>query len=179
MYGITKLSGELLCDYYQERFGLDTRGVRFPGLISHSAPPGGGTTDYAVDIFYSAIRHRQYTCFLEPGTRLDMMYMPDAIKATIQLMAADADRLENRNAYNITAMNFTPEELADAIRIHIPEFSLDFDVDPVRQEIANSWPDSIDDSAARSEWNWQPDYDLESLTQDMLAKLGERLKTRN
>ena len=108
-----------------------------------------------------------------------MMYMPDAIKATIQLMAADSDRLENRNAYNITATNFTPEELADAIRTHIPEFSLDFDVDPVRQEIANSWPDSIDDSAARSEWNWQPDYDLSSLTQDMLAKLGDRLKTRN
>jgi nucleoside-diphosphate-sugar epimerase len=174
MYGITKLSGELLCDYYHDRFGLDTRGVRFPGLISHSAPPGGGTTDYAVDIFRSAIRHHQYTCFLAPGTRLDMMYMPDAIKATIELMAADPSRLQHRNAYNITAINFTPEELAEAIRKRIPELVLEFEVDPVRQAIADSWPESLDDSAARSEWGWNPSYDLESLTEDMLNKLTPR-----
>lgn len=176
MYGVTKLAGELLCDYYHHRFGLDTRGVRYPGLISHSAPPGGGTTDYAVDIFYSAIRHQHYTCFLQADTRLDMMYMPDAIKAAIDLMEADPQRLEHRNAYNITAMNFTPQELADAIRERLPDFSIDYDVDPVRQEIADSWPDSLDDSAARAEWGWQPDYDLEMLLADMLEKLAERLK---
>jgi len=179
MYGVTKLAGELLCDYYHHRFGLDARGVRYPGLISHSAPPGGGTTDYAVDIFYSAVRHQQYTCFLAGDTRLDMMFMPDAIKAAIDLMEADPERLQHRNAYNITAMNFTPEELADSIRRHLPEFEIDYDVDPVRQEIADSWPDSLDDSAARAEWGWQPDYDLETLTGEMLDKLGQRLKVRS
>ena len=174
MYGITKLAGELLCDYYHSRFGLDTRGLRFPGLISHSAPPGGGTTDYAVDIFHSAIRHRQYTCFLAAGTRLDMMYMPDAVKATIDLMEADASRLEHRNAYNITGMNFTPAELAASIGGHIEGFEIDYEVDPVRQAIADSWPDSLDDSAARSEWDWKPTYDLETLTTDMLETLGRK-----
>lgn len=176
MYGVTKLAGELLCDYYHERFGLDTRGVRFPGLISHSAPPGGGTTDYAVDIFHSAVRHGRYACFLEADTRLDMMYMPDAIKATIDLMEADAARLEHRNAYNITAMNFTPEELAAAIRAHLPEFEITYEVDPVRQAIADSWPDSLDDSAARIEWGWSPDYNLQAMTGEMLERLGERLR---
>ncbi|MDX1643910.1 MAG: L-threonine 3-dehydrogenase, partial [Thermoanaerobaculia bacterium] len=175
MYGITKLAGELLCDYYHERFDLDTRGLRFPGLISHSAPPGGGTTDYAVEIFYSALRHEQYTSFLSAETRLDMMYMPDAIKATIDLMTADAEGLENRNAYNVTAMNFTPEELGAAIRRHLPGFRLDYDVDPTRQAIADSWPDSLDDSCARQEWGWRPDYDLDTLTRDMLERLSERL----
>lgn len=178
MYGVTKVSGELLCDYYHRRFGVDTRGVRYPGLISHVAPPGGGTTDYAVEIFYAAIRHGRFTCFLEPGTRLDMMYMPDALDAAIGLMEADADRLVHRNAFNVTAMNFTPEVLAAEIRKYLPEFTIDYEVDPVRQSIADSWPDSIDDSAARREWNWNPSYDLERMTSDMLEMLSARLRRR-
>jgi nucleoside-diphosphate-sugar epimerase len=176
MYGVTKVAGELLCDYYHRRFGVDTRGVRYPGIISHGAPPGGGTTDYAVDIFYQAIRHRHYTCFLGPDTRLDMMYMPDAIKAAIDVMEADPARLVHRNAFNVTAMNFTPEELAAAIRRHLPDFALDYEIDPVRQAIADSWPDSLDDGAAREEWGWTPDYDLESLTRDMLENLSKKVR---
>ena len=175
MYGVTKVSGELLCDYYFQRFGVDTRGVRFPGIISHVAPPGGGTTDYAVDIFYQAIRYRHYTCFLEPETRLDMMYMPDALDAVIQVMEADPARLRHRNAFNVTAMNFTPEELAAEIRRHVPDFEINYQVDPVRQAIADSWPDSIDDGAAREEWGWEPSYRLPTMTEDMLAKLRARL----
>ena len=177
MYGVTKVSGELLCDYYHLRFGVDTRGVRFPGLISYGAPPGGGTTDYAVEIFYEAVRHQRYTCFLESDTRLDMMYMPDAVKAIIELMEADPDNLRHRNSFNIAAMNFTPEELTQAIRRHVPGFTIDYQVDPLRQAIADSWPDSIDDSAAREEWGWAPDYDLESMTADMLDNLAEKLST--
>jgi nucleoside-diphosphate-sugar epimerase len=177
MYGVTKVSGELLCDYYHLRFRVDTRGVRFPGLISYVAPPGGGTTDYAVEIFYAAVRHQKYTCFLESETRLDMMYMPDAVKAIIELMEADPDRLRHRNSFNITAMNFTPRELAESIREHVPGFTIDYQVDPTRQAIADSWPESIDDSAAREEWGWAPDYDLESMTADMLEKLAEKLST--
>ncbi|HEX6901813.1 MAG TPA: L-threonine 3-dehydrogenase [Thermoanaerobaculia bacterium] len=176
MYGVTKVAGELLCDYYFHRFGVDARGVRFPGLISYGAPPGGGTTDYAVEIFYEAIRHRHYTCFLEPDTRLDMMYMPDAIKAVIGVMEAAPDRLAHRNAFNVTAMNFTPEELAAEIRKHIPEFEIDYHVDPVRQAIADSWPNSLDDSAARREWDWSPDYDLPAMVGDMLQNLEKKLK---
>lgn len=176
MYGVTKVAGELLCDYYHRRFGLDTRGLRYPGLISYVAPPGGGTTDYAVEIFYEAIRNKQYTCFLGPDTCLDMMYMPDAIKAAIDLMTADPDRLAHRNAFNVTAVNFTPDQLAAEIRKHIPEFTIDYEVDPVRQAIAESWPNSIDDGAARAEWGWQPHFDLESMTQDMLENLGKKLK---
>jgi nucleoside-diphosphate-sugar epimerase len=176
MYGVTKVAGELLCDYYFHRFGVDARGVRFPGLISHGAPPGGGTTDYAVEIFYEAIRHRHYTCFLEPDTRLDMMYMPDAMKAAIEVMEVDPARLVHRNAFNVTAMNFTPEELAAEIRRHIPELKIDYQVDPVRQAIADSWPNSLDDSAARSEWEWSPEFDLPAMVEDMLANLGGRLK---
>ncbi len=175
MYGVTKVAGELLCDYYHTRFGVDTRGLRYPGLISHVAPPGGGTTDYAVEIFYEAIRNKRYTCFLRSDTRLDMMYMPDALKAAIDLMSAEASRLKHRNAFNITAVNFTPAELAAEIRKHIPEFTIHYQVDPVRQAIADSWPDSLDDSAAREEWSWQPGYDLASLTRDMLANLGKKL----
>ncbi|MEM8994147.1 MAG: L-threonine 3-dehydrogenase [Acidobacteriota bacterium] len=171
MYGVTKVAGELLCDYYFERFGVDTRGVRFPGIISHVAPPGGGTTDYAVDIFHRAIRYQHYTCFLEPESRLDMMYMPDAIKAAVDVMEADAARLAHRNAFNVTAMNFTPEELADAIRVHIPGFQIDYEVDPVRQKIADSWPESLDDSAARDEWGWDPSFDLAAMVADMLENL--------
>ena len=175
MYGVTKTAGELLCDYYYTRFGVDTRGVRYPGLISHVAPPGGGTTDYAVEIYYEAVKNARYTCFLEADARLDMMYMPDAIKAAIEVMEADASRLVHRNAFNVTAMNITPEELAHAIRQHIPQFTIDYKVDPVRQGIANSWPDSIDDSAARSEWGWMPDYDLAAMTEDMLENLAKKL----
>lgn len=176
MYGVTKVAGELLCDYYNQRFNVDTRGVRFPGLISHGAPPGGGTTDYAVEIFYEAIRHRHYTCFLGPDTRLDMMYMPDAMKAAIEVMEVDPSRLIHRNAFNVTAMNFTPEELAAEIRKHIPELKIDYQVDPVRQAIADSWPNSLDDSAAREEWEWKPEFDLPSMVREMLENLGRKLK---
>jgi len=176
MYGVTKVAAELLCDYYARRFGVDARGLRLPGLISHVAPPGGGTTDYAVEIFYQAIRYRHYTCFLGPDTRLEMMYMPDAVRAIVELMAADASRLKHRNAFNITAVNFTPAELATAIRRHIPDFAIDYEVDPVRQAIADSWPRTIDDGAARAEWGWSPRYDLDALTADMLDKLRARLK---
>jgi nucleoside-diphosphate-sugar epimerase len=175
IYGVTKLTGELICDYYHQRFNLDTRGVRFPGLISYQTEPGGGTTDYAVEIFYEAVRHRKYTCYLRPDSRLDMMYMPDAITAMIQLMEADPARLVHRNAFNITGMNFTPEELAAEIRKHIPDFSISYEVDPVRQAIADSWPNSMDDSAAREEWDWAPQYGLSAMTDEMLTKLGERL----
>lgn len=176
MYGVTKVAGELLCDYYALRFGVDARGLRLPGIISFVAPPGGGTTDYAVEIFYQAIRYRHYTCFLRPDTRLDMMYMPDATRAILQLMEADWAKLKHRNAFNVTAMNFTPEELAESIRKHIPEFVIDYDVDPTRQAIADSWPETLDDSAAQSEWDWEPRYDLPAMTADMLEKLGARLK---
>lgn len=176
IYGVTKVSGELLCDYYAKRFGLDVRGLRFPGLISSVAPPGGGTTDYAVAIFYDALRHGRYECFLGPDTRLDMMYMPDAIRATVELMAADPARLRHRNAFNVAAVNVTPDELGAEIRRHLPDFELTYDVDPVRQAIADSWPQSLDDSAARQEWGWQPRFDLAAMTADMLAKL--RLKLR-
>lgn len=152
MYGVTKVAGELLCDYYFKRFGVDTRGVRFPGLISYETLPGGGTTDYAVHIYYDAIKHKRYTSFIDKGTKMDMMYMPDALDAIINLMEADPNKLIHRNAFNITAMSFEPEELAASIKKFIPEFELLYDVDPVRQAIANSWPNSLDDSAAREEW---------------------------
>ena len=166
MYGVTKVAGELLADYYAKRFGLDTRGLRLPGLISHTAPPGGGTTDYAVDIFAQAVRYRHYTCFLRSDTRLDMMYMPDAIRAIIEVMEADPDGLIHRNAFNVTAMSFTPDELAAEITRHIPDFVSDYEVDPVRQAIADSWPHSINDNAARQEWKWQPEFDLAAMTKD-------------
>lgn len=175
MYGVTKVAGELLCDYYHSRFGIDTRGLRYPGLISHVALPGGGTTDYAVEIFYEALRNQRYTCFLRPDTRIDMMYMPDAIRASIDLMRADSSHLLHRNAFNITAVNFTPEEVAAEIQKHIPAFTIDYQVDPVRQAIADSWPDSVDDSAARTEWGWHHEYGLERLTRDMLSNLGRKL----
>ncbi len=175
MYGVTKVSGEMLCDYYANRFGMDVRGVRLPGLISNVAPPGGGTTDYAVDIFYQAVRYRHYTCYLRDDTRVDMMYMPDAIDAMVGVMEADPARLTHRNAFNVTAFNVTPAELAEAIRRHMPTFAIDYDVDPVRQAIADSWPRSIDDSAARDEWDWSPRYDLDAMTADMLSCLSERL----
>ncbi|MGH8542941.1 MAG: L-threonine 3-dehydrogenase [Gammaproteobacteria bacterium] len=176
IYGITKVAGELLGDYYARRFGVDTRGLRLPGIISYVAPPGGGTTDYAVEIFHHAIRYRRYTCFLRADTRLDMMYMPDTLRAIIALMEAEPVRLHHRNAFNITAMSITPAELAQAIRRHVPEFVIDYRIDPVRQAIADSWPRSLDDSAARAEWGWAPAYDLEAMTADMLERLSERLR---
>ncbi|MGH8536582.1 MAG: L-threonine 3-dehydrogenase [Gammaproteobacteria bacterium] len=174
IYGITKVAGELLCDYYARRFGIDTRGLRLPGIISYVARPGGGTTDYAVEIFHHAIRYRRYTCFLRADTRLDMMYMPDTLRAIIALMETDPARLHHRNAFNITAMSITPAELAQAIRHHVPEFVIDYRIDPVRQAIADSWPRSLDDSAARAQWGWAPAYDLEAMTADMLERLSER-----
>ncbi len=175
IYGITKVAGELLCDYYAERFGVDTRGLRLPGLVSFAAPPGGGTTDFAVEIYYQAIRYAHYTCFLAAETRLDMMYMPDAIEAMIAIMEAEPKRLKYRNAYNVTAMSVTPAEIAAAICTHIPDFAIDYEVDPVRQAIAESWPRSLDDSAARSDWDFAPQFDLESMTADMLARLKKKL----
>jgi nucleoside-diphosphate-sugar epimerase len=174
LYGVTKVAGELLCDYYAGRFGLDARGLRLPGLISYVAPPGGGTTDYAVDIFHQALHCRHYTCFLRADTRLDMMYMPDAVQAMLQLMDADGARLRYRNAYNVTAMSITPAELAAEIRKHIPGFAVDFRVDPVRQSIADSWPRSLDAGAAREDWGFAPRFDLAAMTADMLARLGAK-----
>ncbi len=174
MYGITKVSGELLCDYYHGRFGVDTRGVRYPGLISYETPPTGGTTDYAVHIFHAAVRDGRYDCFLDRDTRLDMMYMPDAIKAAIDLMEADASRLTHRNGYNITAMSFSPAQLVAAIQTRIPDFAVRYEVDPVRQAIAESWPRHMNDSAARSEWGWCPQYDLDAMVDDMLGHISVR-----
>jgi nucleoside-diphosphate-sugar epimerase len=175
MYGVTKVAGELLCDYYHSRFGVDTRGLRYPGLVSYIAPPGGGTTDYAVEIFHAALRQGRYTSYLGPDTQLDMMYMPDALRAAMELMDAPAEGLRHRNAFNVTAMQLTPARLAAAIRVHIPDFTIDYDVDPVRQRIADSWPRRIDDSAAREEWGWRPGYDLPAMAEDMLVRLAERL----
>lgn len=176
MYGVNKVAGELLCDYYFTKFGVDTRGLRFPGLISNVAPPGGGTTDYAVDIYYQAIEKGSYTSYIAQGTRMDMMYMPDALQAIIDLMEADADKLVHRNAFNVTAMSFEPEEIAESIRKHIPNFELSYDVDPTRQAIAASWPDNIDASAAKDEWNFKTEYDLDTMTADMLEKLKQKLQ---
>lgn len=175
IYGVTKVAGELLCDYYYHKFGVDTRGVRFPGLISYKTLPGGGTTDYAVHIYYEALRQKKYTSYIGPGTKMDMMYMPDALDAIIQLMEADPAKLIHRNAFNVTAMSFAPEDIARSIQKFIPEFELDFDVDPVRQAIAESWPNSLDDSAAREEWGWNPKYDLDAMTEDMLKNLKSKL----
>jgi nucleoside-diphosphate-sugar epimerase len=179
MYGVTKVSAEVLCDYYHHRFQVDTRGLRFPGLISHVAQPGGGTTDYAVDIYYEAVRHGRYSCFLRADSTMDMMFMPDAIRATFELMEADASRLRHRNAFNLTAMNFDPQGLAASIRAEMPGFEMLYEVDPVRQAIADSWPRSVDDTAAREEWGWQPEYDLPRTTAEMLAVLTKRLHSED
>lgn len=175
IYGISKVSGELLCDYYFHKFGVDTRGVRFPGLISYVALPGGGTTDYAVHIFYQALKAGHFTCNIKAGTYMDMMYMPDALNAIIKLMETDSDKLTHRNAFNVTAMSFDPEEIYREIKKHIPHFTMDYEVDDVKQRIAESWPNSIDDSTAREEWGWEPEYDLSSMTSDMLQKLRKKL----
>ena len=174
IYGITKLSGELLCDYYFRRFGVDVRGVRYPGIISSGAPPGGGTTDYAVAIFYEAIQGKKYTCFLEEDTVLPMMYMPDCIRAAMKLMEADLSGLRHHSNFNVVAMSFSPRELTSEIKKHIPDFTCEYKPD-FRQEIADSWPRSIDDSAAREEWGWKPEYDLGGMVADMLEKIRIKL----
>ncbi len=174
MYGITKVAGELLCDYYHLRYGLDTRGLRFPGLISYAALPGGGTTDYAVHIYYDAVEKGSFICGIAAGSYMDMMYMPDALRAVISLMEADPARLAHRNAYNISAMSFDPEEIAAEIRKHIPGFVLKYQINPVLQEIADSWPDSLDCAAAREEWGFAPQYDLAAMTEDMLRRLSKK-----
>ncbi len=174
IYGVTKVAGELLCDYYFERFGVDTRGVRFPGLISNDTPPGGGTTDYAVAIYYEAVSNKSYASFLSENTRLDMMYMPDAIEAMIQLMEADPSKLKNRNAYNISAMSVTPEDIGASIRKIIPEFELTYCKDEMRQAIADSWPLSIDSTAAKEEWGFSPTFDLDSMTEDMISTIQKK-----
>jgi nucleoside-diphosphate-sugar epimerase len=174
MYGITKVTGELLSDYYFKKFGVDTRSVRFPGIISNVTLPGGGTTDYAVEIYYEAVKTGKYTCPLGAGTFLDMMYMPDALDAAINLMEADPSKLIHRNSFNVTAMSIDPEKIAAEIRKHIPGFTLDYKVEPMKQGIANSWPDSMDDSCARDEWGWKPGWNLESMTTDMLHAIREK-----
>lgn len=175
IYGVAKVSLELLCDYYHKRFGLDTRGLRFPGLISYEALPGGGTTDYAVHIYYDAVKKGSYTSFIAPGTCMDMMYMPDALDAVVRLMEADPARLVHRNAFNVSAMSFEPEQIAASIRKVMPGFAMDYDVDPLRQSIAESWPDSLDCSAAREEWGFAPKYDLDRMTEDMLSRLKNKI----
>ncbi|MCC8174797.1 MAG: NAD-dependent epimerase/dehydratase family protein [Odoribacter sp.] len=174
IYGVCKVTGELLSDYYYYRFGVDTRSVRFPGLISYVAPPGGGTTDYAVEIYYEAIRKGNFTSNIAAGTYMDMMYMPDALNGIVKLMEADPSKLKHRNSFNIAAMSFDPEGIAAEIRKHIPDFSIDYKVDPIKQAIADSWPNSMDDSCAREEWGWQPTYDLPMMTTEMLEKVKEK-----
>jgi nucleoside-diphosphate-sugar epimerase len=176
MYGVNKVAGELLADYYYYKYGVDTRGLRFPGLISYVTPAGGGTTDYAVDIYYEAIKNGKYTSYIDKGTYMDMMYMPDALNAIVNLMEADASHLKHRNSFNVTAMSFDPEEIAAEIKKHVPGFEISYEVDPIRQGIANSWPNSIDASAARDEWGFKAEYDLAKMTKDMLEKLTVKLK---
>lgn len=171
IYGVTKVTGELLADYYARRFGVDTRSVRFPGLISYTTPPGGGTTDYAVDIYYSAVKGEPFKCPLKPGTFMDMMYMPDALRAAIEIMEADPTRLKHRNSFNIASMSFDPEIIYAKIREYMPEFTMTYELDPLRQAIADSWPDSLDDTCAREEWDWKPEYDLDTMTRDMIKNL--------
>ena len=173
MYGITKVATELLSDYYFHKYGVDTRSVRFPGLISYTKLPGGGTTDYAVEIYYSAVRGEEFVCPIAAGTYMDMMYMPDALKAAVEIMEADPARLVHRNAFNITAMSFEPGQICEAIRQEIPDFRMRYEVDPVRQAIADSWPNRMDDSCARQEWDWKPEYDLPTMTQDMIQHLRQ------
>ncbi len=175
MYGVNKVAGELLCDYYFHKFGIDTRGVRFPGLISYVSKPGGGTTDYAVDIYYKALEEGKYTSYIAEGTRMDMMYMPDALQAIVDLMEADPTKLIHRNAFNVTAMSFEPSQIAASIKKQIPTFEMAYDVDPVRQAIADSWPDAIDPTAAVNEWGFKANFDLDKMTVDMLSKLKTKL----
>ena len=174
MYGINKVAGELLCQYYFKKFGVDTRSVRFPGLISHAKKPGGGTTDYAVEIYFEAVRHGHYTSYIAKNTYMDMMYMDDAIDAIIQLMEADSKKLVTRNGYNLSAISLEPEMIKKEIQKYIPEFTLDYDVDPVRQTIADTWPDNIDTSYSRKEWGFNPKYHLAKMTETMIRTIKEK-----
>jgi len=174
MYGVTKVTGELISDYYHKRFGVDTRGLRYPGIISNLTLPGGGTTDYAVEIYYAAIKEKHFVCPLKKGTFLDMMYMPDALDAAIDIMEADPSKLKHRNAFNITAMSFDPDIIFNEIKKHIPDFTMEYDVDPTKQGIAESWPNKMDDTCAREEWGWDPKFGLEEMTKDMLKVIGEK-----
>ncbi|HQC31533.1 MAG TPA: NAD-dependent epimerase/dehydratase family protein, partial [Candidatus Cloacimonas sp.] len=176
IYGISKVAAELWSDYYFLKYRVDARGVRYPGIISNVTLPGGGTTDYAVEIYYEAIKNKHYTCYLKPGTYLDMMYMPDALRACVELMEADPGKLKHRNCFNVTAMSIEPEMIAAEIRKHIPEFTMDYQIDPVRQSIAETWPNSMDQTAAMEEWGWKPVYDLPAMTTDMLQVLSQRYK---
>ena len=176
IYGICKITGELLSDYYFLKYGVDTRSVRFPGIISYVTLPGGGTTNYAVEIFYGAVQHKHYVCPLPEGTYLDMMYMPDALDACVQLMEADPSKLKHRNSFNVTAMSFEPSQVYSAIRRRIPDFTMEYSVDPVKKAIADSWPNYMDDSCARQEWGWSPKWNLETMTDDMLRAIGEKMK---
>lgn len=175
IYGISKVTTELISDYYFNKYGVDTRSVRFPGVISYVTPPGGGTTDYAVDIYYSAVRGEKFVCPIKEGTLMDMIYMPDTLNAAIQLMEADPTRLIHRNSFNITSLSFGPETVFEAIKRYKPDFEMVYDVDPLKQGIAESWPDCMDDHCAREEWDWNPKYDLDSMTRDMLEKLSIKL----
>jgi threonine 3-dehydrogenase len=175
IYGITKVAGELLGDYYFYKYGLDCRGLRYPGIISAEAPPGGGTTDYAVEIFYAAVKGEPFACFVREDTTLPMMYMPDCLKSIITLAEADVARLRHHCDFNVTAMSFSAGELAAAIRKHVPDLKVEYKPD-FRQEIADSWPRSVDDTAAREEWGWQPDYGLDAMVKDMLERLAARQK---
>ena len=176
IYGVCKVTGELLGNYYHTRFGVDTRSVRFPGIISNVTMPGGGTTDYAVEIFYEAVRTGHYTCPVPADVYMDMMYMPDALKAIVDLMEAAPEKLRHRNSFNVTAMSFTPEIIAAEIRKHIPEFTMDYDVDPVKEQISRSWPNKLDDTCAREEWGWNPDWDLAAMVEDMLRAVRAKLE---
>lgn len=176
MYGVTKVTTELLSDYYHLKYGVDTRSVRFPGVISYVTLPGGGTTDYAVDIYYNAVRGDKFICPIKEGTKMDMIYMPDALHAAISLMEADPARLVHRNSFNIASLSFGPETVFEAIKKYKPRFEMEYDVDPLKQSIAESWPNQLDDSCARREWDWAPKYDLDAMTRDMLEKLEEKLK---
>ena len=175
IYGVSKVTTELLSDYYQKKYGVDTRSVRFPGIISYLTPPGGGTTDYAVDIYYYAVRGEKFTCPIRKGTKMDMMYMPDALNAAISLMEADPQRLIHHNGFNIASMSFDPDTLYQAIRKDKPAFEMVYDEEPLKEQIAESWPDQMDDSCARNEWDWKPQYDLDAMTRDMLEKLSKKL----
>ncbi|MCC8036293.1 MAG: NAD-dependent epimerase/dehydratase family protein [Rikenellaceae bacterium] len=174
MYGVCKVTGELLSNYYFQKYGVDTRSVRFPGIISNVTPPGGGTTDYAVDIYYSAIRHNHFVCPIPKDVKMDMLYMPDALNACVRLMEADPAKLIHRNSFNITAMSFSPEEIYDEIRRHMPDFTMKYEVDPGKEAIARSWPDSLDDSCARDEWGWAPQWNLADMTADMLTIIARK-----
>lgn len=175
MYGVTKVATELLSDYYYHKYGVDTRSVRFPGLISYTTLPGGGTTDYAVEIYYAAVKGEEFVCPIAPGTLMDMMYMPDALRAAVDIMQANHRYLKHRNSFNIASMSFDPEQIAASIRKYIPSFKMRYEVDPVRQAIADSWPDNMDDTCARKEWGWAPSYDLDAMTQDMIKNLKIKL----